>query len=242
MERKWYSDFISPFIKTFGHYVIDDPRPIAKDSPYTFFLPQPAAINVLRPNDIVKLMFTGSTCGFNNGTERMWVIIDQISDDNFTGRLDNDPLWLDQLKAGDQVRFEKHHILDWGLTEDSDDRLKNLPVESSRQYWNRCYVDDRIIYGSRKPTHIQRDVPNEPTKEDVEKGHQDSGWWISSWQEEDNTAGYRFNADNISYVALGAVLNEDDSWLHLIDSPPKSAYELVSERNEFTQVDYVDPE
>jgi len=242
MERKWYANFISPIKKAFGRYTINDPRPIAKEAPYTFYLPEPAEINILRPNDLVKLQFVGTTFGFYNGIERMWVIINEINNDSFVGLLDNDPIWLDQLKAGDKIKFAKHHIVDWDLADNSDDRLKGIHIEGNYQYLNRCLVDNRILDGSRKPTHIQRDAPNVPTKEEIEKEHQDSGWWIYSWCEKDDVAEYGFNDDNISYVALGAVLNKDDSWLHLIDSPSKTAYELDFKRNEFIRVDYVEPE
>lgn len=51
----------------------------------------------------------------------------------------------------------------------------------------------------------------------------DSGWRLrGDWRAIDEDA---FAARKAAYVALGAVLNVDDSWLHLIDAPVGARFE-----------------
>ena len=63
---------------------IEDPRPIAADAPYTFFLPFEAELAALRPNDGIKAIFRQT-----------------IGD----GTLDNKPAGMDAIKQGDRVRI-----------------------------------------------------------------------------------------------------------------------------------------
>ena len=49
----------------------------------------------------------------------------------------------------------------------------------------------------------------------------DSGWRITANDESDE---YMDDAGNIAYVSLGAVLNRDDSFRELLDSPVGSAF------------------
>ncbi|MGG0462330.1 immunity protein Imm33 domain-containing protein [Priestia aryabhattai] len=70
---------------------------------------------------------------------------------------------------------------------------------------------------------LLKDKPNEPN---------DSGWVIFSGYEEDE---FTSNPDNFQIVALGVVLNVDDSILAFINESPLCAYE----RNEFGQFDKI---
>ena len=68
---------------------------------------------------------------------------------------------------------------------------------------------------------------------DPQDKYLDSGWRIR---------GRESGADEMderkpAYVALGAVLNKDDSWLDLIDSPIGSAFMRDFETNHYESVD-----
>ena len=51
----------------------------------------------------------------------------------------------------------------------------------------------------------------------------DSGWRIRA--DARGKSAEDFDSDEIAYVAIGAVLNKDDSWLQLIDEPMGARFE-----------------
>ena len=59
----------------------------------------------------------------------------------------------------------------------------------------------------------------------------DSGWRIRGDVELMTDAEY--DDDDASYIALGKVLNEDDSWIHLIDEPIGSRFFKNKETGKF---------
>lgn len=61
----------------------------------------------------------------------------------------------------------------------------------------------------------------------------DSGWRITSNTEADT---YMDNPENIAYVSLGAVLNQDDSFIDLLDQPAGSAFVRDPDTSEFVPV------
>lgn len=201
----------------FGRYEINDPRPIAASSPYTFDLPSENELLAVAPGDLVKLLFRSIPAG-EWETERMWVIVTDTDDANLTGTLDNEPADMPQLKAGDRISFDRGRIID--IMWDEDRATPPPPPVDSRDYWDRCFVDNAILDGRKKVEFLYREEPDPPREGDK---FPDSGWRIESDPPELSD----FESDNppFSYVALGAVLNRDDSWLHLIDAPVGSAFE-----------------
>lgn len=205
------------FRRWFGRYTIEDPRPIAASAPYTFELPSENELLAVAPGDLVKLMFRSIPAG-QWDVERMWVIVTAADGASLTGTLDNHPDDMPQIKAGDRVSFDRGQIIDimWG-----EDRAVSPPsAPGRRDYWDRCFVDNAILDGLRKAEFLYREEPEPPREEDK---YPDSGWRIESDPPE------AFDVESgdppFSYVALGAVLNRDDSWLHLIDEPVGSAFE-----------------
>ena len=63
--------------------------------------------------------------------------------------------------------------------------------------------------------------------------HLDSGWRFRGRSGSESDEGMERRA--LSYVALGAVLNRDDSWLHLIDAPIGSAFMRNFETGEYVE-------
>ncbi|WP_416878412.1 immunity protein Imm33 domain-containing protein [Litorimonas sp.] len=197
--------------KLFGKYELDDPRPIAKSAPYTFFLPISERLDAIETGDIVQLIFRSVSTGWEWGAERMWVQVTDVYDDKLKGVLDNDPFDIPQLKAGDEIEFQKWNVIDVQFHNQDKEKLYRL---QSKQYWNRCIVDKCVLDGSKKVHLVYREEPD-PAPEDDK--YPDSGWRIRG--------DYRGLTDEeladrpISYIALGKVLNEDDSWIHLIEKP-----------------------
>lgn len=96
----------------FGRYEIEDPRAIAAEAPYTFYLPSENELLAVSPGDLVKLIFRSIPDSGEWGAERMWVIVTATDGAWLTGTLDNDPLDMPQLRAGDRVTFAPGHIID----------------------------------------------------------------------------------------------------------------------------------
>jgi len=201
----------------FGKYRIDDPRPAAAEAPYTYYLPSENELLTVGPGDIVKIIFESIPPGDESGAERMWVIVTAIDGDDLTGTLDNQPRDMPQLKAGAVICFKRWHIIDIDWAEDR--AIAPPPAPARRWYWERCFVDDQILDGRLKVEYLYREEPDPPREGDK---YPDSGWRFRC-----DTRGLTDEeCDNpdLSYIAIGKVLNSDDSWLHLIDEPVGSAF------------------
>ncbi|GHD03054.1 immunity protein Imm33 domain-containing protein [Novosphingobium pokkalii] len=193
------------------NYYLDDPRLRAAAAPYTFFLPSAAEIAAVHPNDLVKLLFEYTHETEEYAGERMWVKVRRAEGNQLSGMLDNQPYEpTSSLKPGDAISFERHHIL--AIIWDRPDEAP--PSSEYREYWERCLVDDCVLDGSEPIEYLYREEPDMAQEGDK---HADSGWRVRG----------RFNGASdeelaerkASYVALGAVLNRDDSWLAWIDEP-----------------------
>lgn len=172
---------------------------------YTFFKSSKEAISLVRPGEVVKLIFSfESEDPEAPGAERMWVIVDHVGPDgHFSGRLDNEPYWIKDLKLGDEVAFDARHIIN--TAHDSHDNIV-------RRYMKRCFVTQRILSEGAKVGYLYRE---EPDNED------DSGWRVAANDESDE---YMNDSDNIAFVSLGLVLSKDDSFIELLDAPTGASF------------------
>lgn len=199
-------------------YDLIDPRPIAKSAPYTFFLPGPAEMDAIRAGDIVKLIFEYPHETEKWGAERMWVIVDEVHANYMLGTLDNQPDEpTTKLKCGTVVRFARHHIIDIDWANPETAPPASVYPNDRQEYWARCIVDECVLDGDVQVEFIYREEPG-PQKE---AEYPDSGWRIRGRQ--GNASDEDMDARKRQYVALAAVLNKDDSWLYLIDSPVGTA-------------------
>jgi len=193
---------------------LTDASGLAEKYRYTFFKSGAAEIAQVKPGENVKLIFAfKSDDPGAPDAERMWVIVDSIGKGgHFTGRLDNDPRWINDLKAGDTVQFKDIHIIN--TEHDNDNNLVN-------KYLRRCFVTSRVLNEGVPVGYLYREDP------DNEK---DSGWRILAGDESD---AYMDEAENIHFVSLGAVLSCDDSIIGLLDRPSGSSFTRETETNEF---------
>jgi hypothetical protein len=191
---------------------------------YTFFLPHPWLVGSVRIGDLVKLGFDYEPTGEKYGGERMWVEVDEIDGANYVGSLVNQPDEpTTSLKYGDEVSFGRENILDVLLVDEGrlpdvePDRDRYPQVPAEREYWERCLVDECVLYDDVPVEYIYRE---EPEMADPEDKYPDSGWRIRGKEK----TGDDMDERKPAYVALGAVLNRDDSWIDLIDRPTGSAF------------------
>lgn len=211
--------------------------PTLRDAaPYTFFLPHPWLVNAVRVGDLVKLGFEYDPPAEKYQAERMWVEVDRIDGTIYEGHLVNQP---DEPKPpinyGDEVSFARENVLDVLLVNQSrlpdvetdQDRLPQLPKE--REYWDRCLVDECVLYDGVPVEYIYREEPEMAGPEDR---YPDSGWRIRGREDDSDDLDER----KAAYVALGAVLNQDDSWHDLIEAPVGSSFMRNFETNEYEPV------
>ena len=197
------------------------------EAPYTFGLPHAALIDALGPGDHAKLGFEYDPPGEEFGGERMWVLIDKIDGDRFRGTLANEPA-EEILACGDQVEFSREHILDVSFADGK--AVPAVPV--GPDYLKRCMVDACVLYDGVSVEYLYRE---EPDLGDPDDKYPDSGWRIRGRQ--GDTTDEEMEGREPAYVAIGAVLNRDDSWLELIDAPIGSAFMRNFDRNRYEAAD-----
>ena len=137
---------------------------------------------------------------------------------------------MPQIRLGDRVEFERKYIIDFQIANPeriTKEQFKLLPAER-REYGDRCFVDDCVIYASVPVSHVYRE---EPRKKKPDEQFIDSGWRICGDQNHPD-----YIAGKASYVALGLVLNKDDSWVALIDEPIGSRYRRDFSGSKFIRV------
>jgi hypothetical protein len=192
-------------------YEVLDPRPVAAEAPYTFFLPDPEVIKAVCTGDHVKAIVRAVPPSERYDAERVWLRVTSARPDWLEGALDSQPLDMPLLLQGAILRLPRSHVVDVIL---ADPERMPRTVKPKRQYWARCKVDQCVLDGELKVGYLYREAPD--MTKDGDK-FPDSGWRIRG-----DTRGpliEQLGFRKIAYVALGAVLNRDDTWLHLIDEP-----------------------
>jgi len=205
-----------------GSWSLVDSEELAKENKYTYYKPSRKITNQLNIGNLAKLNFQfESTNDEDPLGERMWVIITEINQDKFKGSLDNNPFYLSELYYQDLIEFEHKHIIDHDL-EISEPNLV-------AKYYDRCFVNNQILYDGEFANYIYRE---EPMEDDEERDYVDTGWRLMTGKETDE---YMDNPDNFSFVSLGAVLSRDDSIIDILESEIGSSFERNNE-GEFEKV------
>ena len=199
----------------------------AAELPYTFFIASLEERVAVAPGDLVKLGFEYEWETEQYGGERMWVTVIGKTGLQFTGTLDNEPFETG-LEHGMVVGFGVEHILDiiWS------DPAAHPPSPDHPEYWDRCLVDACIIDDGVPVEFIYREEHD--MTEDGDK-YPDSGWRIRG--RNDDPRADPIDDRKVEYLALGAVLNRDDSFLGLLDEPIGSAFMRNFETGRYDRCD-----
>jgi hypothetical protein len=211
--------------RKFGSFTLDDPRPICAEARYTFFLPHLDEITAVRPGDLVKAIFRPTPNNRYYDAERMWVEVEVVASDGFTGRLVNQPFDIPQARLGTIVTVPRTHVLavEWAEGREAP------AVPEMATYWERCFVDDCVLRGACRVDYLYREDPD-PSQDT----YPDSGWRLRGSDAAILDDEHQGKAPQ--YVALGAVLNRDDSWLSLIDAPVGSAFKWDESTGQYRPV------
>lgn len=209
-------------------YDLRDPRPTQRESPYTFFLPSAEEVAEIAPGQQIKLIFVADPASEQNGAERMWVTVTRREGDDFTGELDNEPADIPTLKAGDIVQFKAHHII--GVLWETPEQKKQFEKDLDG-WFARCYVDAEILEGTARVQFLYR----EPPEHSAEDNYPDTGWRLRA--DVAQLTDEQYENPRANYVAIGAALNRDDSFLSLLDAPQGSAFFRESGADDFHPVD-----
>ncbi|WP_408588921.1 DUF2185 domain-containing protein [Novosphingobium sp.] len=195
-------------------FSLRDADEAAAESPYTFFIPLREERVAVVPGDLVKLGFEYEWETQDYGGERMWVKVTGKSGLRFTGTLDNDPYEMG-LEHGLSVDFGIEHILDiqWA------DPAAHPPFHEHRTWFDRCLVDACVDDDGVPVEYIYREEPDMGEEGDT---YPDSGWRIRGRDGDPRAA--PLDERKLEYIALGRVLNRDDSFRDLLDAPVGSAF------------------
>jgi hypothetical protein len=209
-------------------YEVLDPRPIAASAPYTFFLPHDDVIAAISQGDLVQATIRSIPPSDQYDAERMWVRVKSTTPEWLEGKLESQPVDMPNLPVGATIRLRRSYVISVIL--DDPGRTSPAARHQQRDYRARCLVDQCVINGELKVGYLYREVP-EPTK-DGQK-FPDSGWRIRGDMR--GTSIEELAQRKAAFVALGAVLNRDDSWLHLIDEPVGARFEKDFENGLFVR-------
>jgi hypothetical protein len=211
-------------------FVFVDPRPIAAEAPYTYYLAPPAKVAAVELCDLVKVVVSAVPPSEKWGSERVWVCLTSIVGDRFEGTLDSSPYDIPALKQGDVLVFDRSFIIDVSFMNSA--KYAALPPDPRREYLDRCLVDQCVADGNVPVHYLYREEPDMAQESDK---HPDSGWRIRGDMR--NCSQDELEAREAEYIAIGMVLNSDDSWLHLIDEPIGSAFERNFETGKYERVE-----
>ena len=104
--------------------------------------------------------------------------------------------------------------------------------EQKTTYWERCLVNQLVVDGTLPVEYIYREEPDLAGPDDK---YPDSGWRLRGRQAE--VTDEDMEERDIAYIALGAVLNIDDSFLHLLEQPIGSAFMRNFETGKYHRVE-----
>ena len=195
-----------------------DAAELAARHPYTFYKSPPEAIAQVRPGEVVKLIFAfHSDDAQAPGAERMWVLVDTVeAHGRFTGKLDNMPRYIADLRAKDTITFAACHIIN--TQHDDDDNLVN-------RYAGLCFVTKKVLEDGAPVGYLYREVADNDS---------DSGWRFTANDESD---AYMNDSANVALVSLGAVLSVDDRFIRLLDAPAGAAFAFDHNTQQFVAVE-----
>lgn len=204
--------FLNIINKKKSEFYLENAAQKNHEFPRTFMIPSKDEINALKIGDLIKLIFVFNT-PLENGcnAERMWVKITDISNDLFTGTLNNDPYFLKSIKADAPITFKRENI--------------------AAVYGGKAPFDEKLLAIVTKKALEKKQI-NWVIRTDDLENERDSGWQLFYGDESDE---YLDDVDNAAIVSLEDIL-AFEPLLEDVFSSHGYAYEYSEKENKFTEV------
>ena len=182
--------------------------------PYTFYKPSDGVLGKLKIGDVVKLVVDYKMPGGDVTTaESISVEIIVLGGEKYTGRLLSKPDCVEGV--GPLVEFEGRNIIDTSY-------LDNKCGELGR-YAQHCKVANGVFYEYEKIFLLKRAPPDKD---------RDSGWTMLG---ENDFGEFIDDPYEMALVSIGAVLNIEDTFIHLLDEPIGSEFLWDKTKNSFVK-------
>lgn len=146
---------------------LGDGEAMNAEHPRSFFIPSAEERAGLSPGDVVKLLFLPDGGDAEMGGERMWVEVTEVTDVGWIGRLDNDPVVIEGIRAGDPVAFAAQHVI--SIWDDTPHPLEGTTV----------FVTERLFADDDPPVAWLEFDPDDAGKESSQDRVR-SGWMLFS--------------------------------------------------------------
>jgi len=188
---------------------LEDVEQTARENPETFFLPSIEERKTQQVGDSVRLHFTiNNPAEGEPQAERMWVTVTQTSGflRPYKGKLQNQPVYIEDLKPGDEITFKACHIA-------------QTIIKKSDPRWIDCadlkaFVSEMCFEPGECVRFLYREAPDR---------EEDSGWRMFTGHESDE---YSNDPKNIRLPDVGYMLDRDPS----LSQPLKEGIGAVFER------------
>ncbi len=204
---------------------LEDVEAAADEHPESFFIPPLQERRSQAVGDSVRLHFLLDNPSEDEPrAERMWVIVTRALGllRPYRGKLESNPLYISDLKAGDEVTFKPCHIARTVIKK-GDPRW----IDSAQQkalVSSMCFDDGECI----------RFVYRESADRE-----EDSGWRMFTGHETDE---YANDAQNVRIVNVGWLLDRDPSLLEPLKQPVGAVFERDGQGSKWRSVTDWSPE
>jgi len=191
----------------------------SQENPESFFIPSKLERDNQKVGDLVRLHFILKNPENDEPrAERMWVKITKKKTifSNYKGVLDNEPLYIKDLKMNDEIQFDSSNIARVLIDENDPNWVDSL--EKNALLSKRCLEKNAVI------RFLYREKPD---------NEEDSGWRMFTGLESEE---YNNDPNNIRIVNIGFMLDKDPSLLVPLKEGTGSVFERENKKKPWEKV------
>lgn len=190
-------------------FIVVDAEKLRDENPVSFSIPRSEQRKSLRVGDSAKIILESKIGTTPYSSERLWVLVKEVSDHFYKVKVDNNPVLFPDL-ADAILTVRPEHIISI-----------ILPDQYILPFGKTCYVSESVLTNKKWPAQLLRIK----TKEES-----DSGWRIFAENENSNAATSILLCDELisRYQVLDTVMDEP-SFLHWIWDESLNEFVLSSD-------------